>query len=107
MRLQRGLVRLDAVSVVTGAAGNASVFGLILGFAFVAAAAGGGAVTGCVESGAGVRSAMPAAGTGGGVTSGLGARPGEGSVSPTVLSDAGGVTAGFGGAGATAGAIAA
>jgi hypothetical protein len=96
MRLQRGLFRSDAASAGTGAGGDVSVLGLILGLVFATAA--GGAVTGCVKSVVGAGSATPAVETGN-AASGLGTLSGEVCESPTVFCDIGGATVCFGAAG--------
>jgi hypothetical protein len=103
MRLQRGLLRSDAVLAGTGADRAGSAFGLFFGIAFAVAAAGG-AASGCVESGVGALAATPAAGTGG-IGSGFGAILVEACDSLTVFSDAGGAAACFGVAGETVGSI--
>jgi len=105
MRLQRGLLRSDAVTAGAGAGEDGSAFGLFFGVVFAAAV--GDAAAGCVESGAGVAgapAATPEAGTGG-AGSDVGAMPVEDCESPTVLSDAGGTAACFGAGGVTAGSI--
>ena len=105
MRLQRGLLRSDAVAAGAGAGEDGSAFGLFFGVVFAAVV--GGVAAGCVESVAGAAGALaatPAAETGGG-GSDLGAVPVEDCESPTVLSDAGGTAACFGAGGVTAGSI--
>ena len=102
MRLQRGLLRSVAACAGIGAGGDASVFGLILGFVFGAAA--GEAVACCVESGAGGLAATPGAAAGG-VASGLVVVPDEACESTVVFSDGGGATACFGAGEAGVGSI--
>lgn len=93
MRLQRGLLRSDAVAAAAVAGEDASDFALILGLAFAAAA--GGALAGDIESGAGAGSLASAARAGGAVSD-LGTTPGEACESPPVFSGAGGTIACFG-----------